>query len=54
MPKVLAPRLKLFRSLADLLAKLDKGISKAVRVEIWQAGCCESLMKYCANGLRTK
>jgi len=37
MSQVLAPRLELFRRLADLLAELDKGISEAMGIEIWQA-----------------
>jgi hypothetical protein len=37
MPQVLAPCLELFRSLADLLAELDKSISEAMRVELWEA-----------------
>jgi hypothetical protein len=38
MPEVLAPRLELFGGFADILAGVDKGISKAMRVKIRQAG----------------
>jgi hypothetical protein len=38
MSEVLAPRLELFGGLTDILAQLDKGISEAMRVKIWQAG----------------
>jgi len=37
MSKVLAPGFELFRDFADFLAELDKGVSKAVRVKIWQS-----------------
>ena len=50
MPQVLAPRLELFRGLADILAELDKGISEAVRVEIRQAGTGKGFAKDRPNG----
>jgi hypothetical protein len=53
MPQILAPRLELFRGLANILAELDKGIPKAMRVEIWQAGIGKSFAKDCSNGRGT-
>jgi hypothetical protein len=50
MPQVLAPRLELFRSLADLLAELDKGVSETMRVEIREAGTDRGLAKDLPNG----
>ena len=53
MPEVLAPRLELFGGLADILAELNKGISKAMRVEIRQASAVEGFAKDRANGRGT-
>jgi hypothetical protein len=52
MSKVLAPCLELFGRPADILAELDKGISKAVWVEIRQASPGEGAAEYRANGRR--
>jgi integrase len=45
MSQVLAPRLELFRCLADLLAELDKGISETMGMEIWKASTDKGLAK---------
>src|ERR1019366_8775682 len=50
MPEVLAPRLELFRGLTDILAELDKCISKAVRVEVWQASLYKSFPENFTDG----
>jgi len=44
MSEVLAPCLEVFRGLADFLAELGKGASKAVWIKIWQAGSGESII----------
>jgi len=49
VPEVLTPCLELFRGLANLLTKLDKRVSKAVRIEIRKASPGESLAKYLPN-----
>jgi hypothetical protein len=49
MPQILAPRLELFRGLANILAELDKGIPKAMWVEIWQASIGKDFAKDCSN-----
>ena len=48
MSEVLAPCLELFRRLAGFLAELNKGVSKAVRIEIWQICGSEGITKYLA------
>ena len=49
MPKILAPRLELFRGIAYILTKPDEGISEAVWVEIWQARPYECFSENCPN-----
>ena len=49
MSQILAPRLELFRGLANILAELDKGIPKAMWVEIWQASIGKGFAKDCSN-----
>lgn len=44
MPEILAPCFVFFGGLADFLAELNKGVSKAVRVEIWQASSGENII----------
>lgn len=50
MPEVLTPCLEIFRGLTDILTKMDKGISEAMRVEIWQASISKGLAKYFTDG----
>ena len=50
MSEILAPCLELLRRLADILAKPDKGISEAMRVEVRQAGPFKCLPEDRANG----
>jgi hypothetical protein len=50
MPEVLAPRFEFFWRFTGGFTKPDKGISKAVRVEVRQASADESFSKDCANG----
>jgi hypothetical protein len=50
MSQVLAPRLELFRRLADLLADLDKGNSEAMGIEIRKAGIDKGLPENRPNG----
>jgi hypothetical protein len=50
MPEVLASRLELFGGLANILAELNKGVSKTARVEVRQASIDEGFAKYRAYG----
>jgi hypothetical protein len=59
VPKVLAPRLELFRGLAKFFAEPDERIPEAVRVEIGQTGGCKGYTKYLSDkgvtqGLRVR
>jgi hypothetical protein len=49
MSEVLTPCLELFGGPTDILAELDKSVSKAMRVEIWQASTDKSFAKYRSN-----
>ena len=49
MAEVLTPSLECLRGLAESLAKLNKCISKAMWVEIGQAGTFKRITKDCAN-----
>jgi hypothetical protein len=51
MSQVLAPRLELLWGLANLLAKLDKGISKAMGIKIRQARTYKGFPEDRPNGL---
>ena len=53
MAEILAPRLELFGGLADLLAKPDQRVSKAVRIEIRQTCTLKGSFKYAPNGRGT-
>ena len=50
MAQVLAPRLELFRGLADFLAQLDQSISETVGIKVWEAGTGKGLPKDRPNG----
>ena len=50
MSQVLAPRLELFWSLADLLPQMDQGVSETMGIEIREAGADESFAEDRPNG----
>ena len=50
MSEVLTPRFELLGGFADILAKLDKGISEAMRVKTRQAGPHKGFPEYRTNG----
>jgi len=49
VPEVLAPCFEVFRCLADCLAEMGERVTKAVRVEVGQAGARKCLPEDCAN-----